>query len=68
MQLPQTITITEHGNIADLSEAAKTLRAKIAVTADPTRLDDLRAALDGSSIKTTTKPQTLIETTKQPVN
>ncbi|MEL6793344.1 MAG: 1-deoxy-D-xylulose-5-phosphate reductoisomerase, partial [Pseudomonadota bacterium] len=46
----ETVAVTGASNIAGLAEAAKTLGAEIAVTADEARLEDLRAALDGSGV------------------
>jgi 1-deoxy-D-xylulose-5-phosphate reductoisomerase len=45
------VALTGGANIARLAQDARALRADVAITADETRLDDLRAALAGSGIE-----------------
>jgi len=47
----KVVALTGHGNVAQLAGDARAFGAEIAVTADPARLDDLRAALDGSGVE-----------------
>ncbi|MFK7943419.1 MAG: 1-deoxy-D-xylulose-5-phosphate reductoisomerase [Paracoccaceae bacterium] len=63
-----TVAVTGHANIAGLAEAAKTLKAEIAVTADPARLVSLREALAGTGIKAAAGPAALIEAASRPVD
>ncbi|MEM0944968.1 MAG: 1-deoxy-D-xylulose-5-phosphate reductoisomerase [Pseudomonadota bacterium] len=60
--------VTGHGNIQGLAEAAKHLDARIAVTADPASLADLRAALAGSEIEAAAGPEALVEAASRPVD
>lgn len=46
----RVVALTGGQNIAQLAADARACRAEIAVTADPSRLEDLRAALSGSGI------------------
>ncbi|MEM7745100.1 MAG: 1-deoxy-D-xylulose-5-phosphate reductoisomerase [Pseudomonadota bacterium] len=64
----RTVAVTGHSNIDALAEAALKLRAQVAVTADPTRLDDLRNALAGSGIEATAGAQALIDAASRPVD
>ena len=64
----QTVAVTGHGNIPGLAEAATSLGAEIAVTADPARLDDLRQALEGSGIEAAAGPEALVEAAERPVD
>ncbi|MEL6773375.1 MAG: 1-deoxy-D-xylulose-5-phosphate reductoisomerase [Pseudomonadota bacterium] len=57
----ETAAVTGHANIAGLAEAAKRLRAEVAVTADPDRLQDLRDALGNSGIEAAAGPAALEE-------
>ena len=62
------VALTGAGNIAQLAVDAKRLNADIAVTADPNRLDDLRAALTGSDVVAAAGPQALIEAATRPAD
>ncbi|MEO0992999.1 MAG: 1-deoxy-D-xylulose-5-phosphate reductoisomerase [Pseudomonadota bacterium] len=64
----ETVAVTGHGNIAGLADAARRLNAEIAVTADPDRLEDLRAALAGSGISVAAGSQALVEAASRPVD
>ncbi|MEL6220969.1 MAG: 1-deoxy-D-xylulose-5-phosphate reductoisomerase, partial [Pseudomonadota bacterium] len=64
----ETVAVTGHGNIAGLADAARRLNAEIAVTADPDRLEDLRAALAGSGISVAAGPQAIVEAASRPVD
>ncbi|MEM9781416.1 MAG: 1-deoxy-D-xylulose-5-phosphate reductoisomerase [Pseudomonadota bacterium] len=63
-----TVAVTGNGNIAGLAEAARRLRAEVAVTADPDRLDELRAALGNSGIEASAGPAALIEAAGRPTD
>ncbi|MCL5777468.1 1-deoxy-D-xylulose-5-phosphate reductoisomerase [Limibaculum sp. FT325] len=63
-----TVAVTGNGNIAGLAASARTLGAEVAVTADPTRLDDLRAALAGSGIEAAAGPEALAEAAARPAD
>ncbi len=62
------VAVTGHANIAALADAAKALNAEIAVTADPVRLGDLRAALEGTNVQAAAGPEALIEAAERPVD
>ena len=62
------VALTGAGNIAQLAADAQRLNADIAVTADPNRLDDLRAALTGSDVVAAAGPQALIEAATRPAD
>ena len=55
------VAVTGHANITDLAKVARRLKADIAVTADPSRLEDLRSALAGSDIEAAAGPEALIK-------
>ena len=55
------VAVTGASNIKGLADAARTLGAEIAVTADEARLDDLRAALAGTGIEAAAGEAALIE-------
>ncbi|WP_424986256.1 1-deoxy-D-xylulose-5-phosphate reductoisomerase [Microbulbifer sp. S227A] len=55
-------------NIAQLAQDARTLRAEVAVTAFPERLDELRAALTGSDVQAAAGPDALIEAASRPAD
>lgn len=63
-----TVAVTGGQNIAALAQSAKDLGAKVAVTADPTRLDDLRAALAGSAIEAQAGETAILEAAARPVD
>ncbi|QHQ34715.1 1-deoxy-D-xylulose-5-phosphate reductoisomerase [Algicella marina] len=60
------VALTGAGNIKLLAEQARALRAEVAVTALPERLDDLRAALSGSGIAAAAGPEALCEAAARP--
>jgi 1-deoxy-D-xylulose-5-phosphate reductoisomerase len=62
------VALTGGANIARLSEQARALRAEIAVTAYPERLDDLRAALVGSGVEAAAGPDALLEAADRPAD
>jgi len=62
------VALSGSGNIAHLADQARRLRARVAVTADPTRLDDLRAALDGSGVAVAAGPEALAAAAAEPVD
>lgn len=55
-------------NIAQLARDAKELRADVAVTSDPARLEDLRAALAGSAVEAAAGPAALNEAAARPAD
>jgi 1-deoxy-D-xylulose-5-phosphate reductoisomerase len=55
-------------NIAQLAADAKELGVAIAVTADPSLYEDLKAALAGSGIEAAAGPQAVIEAAQRPVD
>ena len=64
----ETVAVTGNANITGLAEAARTLGAKLAVTADPGRLDALRDALAGSGIEVAAGPAALVEAASRPMD
>ncbi|MEL7173433.1 MAG: 1-deoxy-D-xylulose-5-phosphate reductoisomerase [Pseudomonadota bacterium] len=64
----ETVAVTGHGNIEGLADAAKRLRAAVAVTADARRLEELRAALGNSGIEAAAGPEALVEAASRPVD
>lgn len=64
----RTVALTGSGNIARLAEMARTLRAELAVTADPARLADLRDALAGSGIAVAAGPDAIAEAADRPAD
>lgn len=64
----EVVALTGAGNIALLAEQARALRARIAVTADPGRLGELRAALEGSGIEAAAGPEALIAVAAEPTD
>ncbi|MFV0490563.1 MAG: 1-deoxy-D-xylulose-5-phosphate reductoisomerase [Pseudorhodobacter sp.] len=63
-----TVALTGAQNIVRLAEMARELRAEIAVTADPGRLGDLRAALAGTGIEAAAGPQAIAEAADRPAD
>ncbi len=61
-------TVTGNANIAGLADVARRLRARIAVTADPGRLSDLREALAGSGIEAAAGPDAMVEAAGRPAD
>lgn len=64
----RTVALTGARNIARLAEMARTLRADIAVTADPALLPDLRAALAGSGTEAAAGPHAIAEAADRPAD
>ncbi len=62
------VALTGAGNIALLAEQARMLRAELAVTADPARLADLKAALAGSGIEAAAGAEALVEAADRPTD
>ncbi|MFE3839161.1 1-deoxy-D-xylulose-5-phosphate reductoisomerase [Pseudogemmobacter sonorensis] len=63
-----TVAVTGGQNVARLARIARDLRAEVAVTADPARLANLRAALDGSGIEAQAGPQALLDAADRPAD
>ncbi|MDC0737065.1 1-deoxy-D-xylulose-5-phosphate reductoisomerase [Cognatishimia sp. SS12] len=64
----QVVALTGGANVALLARDAIDLRAEIAVTAFPERLEDLRAALAGSGVKAAAGPAALAEAAAMPAD
>lgn len=62
------VALTGGQNIAQLAADAKRLGAELAVTADPARLDDLRAALAGSGVEAAAGQAALAEAATRPAD
>lgn len=62
------VALSGSSNIALLAQQAIALRAEIAVTADPARLDDLRTALAGSGVAAGAGTQALLDAADRPVD
>ena len=60
--------LTGGGNIARLAEQARRWKPKVAVTADPTRLNELREALAGTDIEIAAGDQAVIEAAARPAD
>ncbi|MBT9383179.1 1-deoxy-D-xylulose-5-phosphate reductoisomerase [Pseudooceanicola sp. CBS1P-1] len=60
--------LTGGHNITQLAQDAIRLNAKLAVTAHPGRLEDLREALSGTGIEAAAGPQALIEAAERPAD
>ncbi len=64
----KVVALTGDQNIAKLASDAIQFNAEVAVTADPTRLDDLRDALSGSGVEAAAGPDALIEAAGRPAD
>ncbi len=62
------VALTGGANIAQLATDARALRADLAVTAYPDRLDDLRAALAGSDVIAAAGPEAIKEAGARPAD
>jgi len=62
------IALTGSSNIKQLAADARRLNAQVAVTADHARLNDLRAALEGSGIEAAAGQAALLEAASRPVD
>jgi len=67
-EAPEIVALTGHANIEGLADVARRLGAQLAVTADPARLDDLRAALAGSGIEAAAGEAALEEAAARPAD
>jgi 1-deoxy-D-xylulose-5-phosphate reductoisomerase len=64
----RVVALTGGQNIAQLAGDAIAVGAEIAVTADPARLDDLRAALAGSGVEAAAGPEAIIAAAARPAD
>ena len=64
----EIVALSGAGNVALLAEQARRLRARIVVTADEGRIDELRAALAGSGIEAAAGPAALVDAAAEPVD
>jgi len=64
----QVIALTGSSNIKQLAADAQVLRAQIAVTADDSKLDDLRAALAGTGITAAAGSAAITEAASRPAD
>ncbi len=62
------VALTGASNVAQLARDAIALRADIAITADETRLDDLRAALIGSGVEAAAGSRAIVEAASRPAD
>ena len=62
------VALTGGANIAQLAKDAVALRADVAVTAYDDKLEDLRAALEGSEVEATAGQEALIEAAARPAD
>ncbi|MBY8975817.1 1-deoxy-D-xylulose-5-phosphate reductoisomerase [Rhodobacteraceae bacterium NNCM2] len=63
-----TVAVTGNANIDGLADAARRLGAEVAVTADPSRLGELREALAGSGIEAAAGQEALVEAASRPAD
>lgn len=64
----EVVALTGAGNIALLAEQARRLSARLAVTADPERLEPLRDALAGSDVEAAAGPEALLAAAAEPAD
>ena len=64
----QVEVLTGGNNIARLAEQARRWRPKLAVTADPARLSELRDALAGTGLEAAAGPEAIVEAATRPVD
>ena len=64
----EVVALTGAQNIAQLAKDAIELRAKVAVTADPARLEELRRALVGSGVEAAAGASAVIEAAARPAD
>ena len=64
----QVEVLTGGNNIARLADQARRWRPRLAVTADPARLSDLREALAGTGIEAAAGPKAIVEAASRPVD
>ncbi len=60
--------LVAHRNVELLAEQARTLGAKTAVVADPSRYEQLKAALHGTAIEVAAGPEAAIEAASRPAD
>ncbi|MNH49116.1 1-deoxy-D-xylulose 5-phosphate reductoisomerase [compost metagenome] len=64
----QVEVLTGGKNIARLAEQARRWRPKLAATADPARLSELRDALAGTGVEVAAGPEAIVEAATRPVD
>ena len=64
----QVVALTGGRNVALLAQAARTLRAEVAVVAEEALLGDLRAALSGSGVEAAAGQAALVEAALRPAD
>ena len=64
----RVVALTGAGNVAQLAHDARRLGAELAVTADESRIEELRAALDGSGVEVAAGDQALLEAAARPAD
>lgn len=64
----QVEVLTGGANIARLAEQARRWRPRLAVTADPARLSELRDALAGTDVEVAAGPEAIVEAATRPVD
>ncbi len=64
----EVVALTGSANIERLSSDAKALQAEVAVTADPDKLPELKAALDGTRVEAAAGPAALLEAADRPAD
>lgn len=64
----QVEVLTGGNNIARLAEQARRWRPRLAVTADPARLSELRDALAGTDVEAAAGPEAIVEAAARPVD
>jgi len=62
------VALTGAGNVDLLADQARRLDARIAVTADPDRLEALRAALRGTGVEAAAGPEALVDAASEPTD
>jgi 1-deoxy-D-xylulose-5-phosphate reductoisomerase len=64
----QVEALTGGNNIARLAEQARRWRPRLAVTADPARLSELRDALAGTEVEAAAGPEAIVEAATRPAD
>lgn len=64
----QVVALTANSNVKLLAEQARLLQPQLAVIGDPTRLEDLRDALEGTAVETAAGDAAIIEAASRPVD
>ena len=65
---PRVVALTGMGNVAGLAAAAREFRAELAVTADPARYVELKAALAGTGTEVAAGPEAVVEAARRPAD